>query len=464
MKDFTKKISHKEMTLFLLPLILVKLFEQISGIFNMMVINRLLGQEIITCISACRVYPMLQNNLLGVTATGFGVYVTRYIGKKDQDELQSAVARALVGVGILTLAGFVLILFQDTLLSVANIPVNLYAQAGEYLFWLFAGSGALVCQNLFLSILYGLGESAFAGGISAAGICLQPILTLLFVELTGGGVRAIPQALLVNRLLLAIVLLGYLLWKYRHLFPLLMSHSTVPARSAGECCKGRLRFWGCKKAWGDLWGCGFSAAAMLLFVWCGSFLIQRQVNQMSEARISAYMYAVLVEDLILVPVWGCKEAASYIFAQNAGAGKFSQVRQYYRRLIKLAWMFCLVIFGVVWFFAPALIRLVAGPALEETLICANRWLRICVFAFPALAVNEIGRMNLQAVGAYRSMQFLGILEGVLRIVLALFVIAGSGFDALIWSFFCIFMCMGAASGICSRMALNRLAGEEKNGI
>lgn len=445
MRDFTKKISHKEMTLFLLPLFGVKLFEQIAGIVNVVVINRMLGQEIITCISACRIYPMLQNNLLGVAATGFGVYVTRMIGKKDRKEQQAAVAKVLSGTCILTLAGFLMLFFIEPLLTLTNVPESIRAHAREYLFWLFAGSGALVFHNLFLSMLYGLGESAFAGGVSAAGVCLQPILTLLFVKHSGGMAGAVAQAQLVNRLILAAVLFGYLWWKYRYLF----AEGLKPSADAKE--------------WRELWSCGFSASVMLMIVWCGTFLIQRQVNRMPEVHISAYMYAIMVEDLILVPIWGCGEAASYILAQNAGAGKFSQVRHYYRRLNGLGGIFCLILIGVVWLSAPSLVRLVMGPASEEIYDCAIRWLHMMCFVFWEISAGEIGRSSLRAVGAYRSMQLLGILESVLRMVMGLFVISGTDFNTLIGSFFAIFVIMGTAFLICNGMVLKKLVEEEKNG-
>lgn len=439
MRDFTKEISRKEMASFLLPILFVKLFEQVSGTANTAVISYLLNPQAIVCISACRVYPMLQKNLIGMVATGFGVYVTRYIGMHDPDRLRKAVMEAVTGAGALTVVGFGLLFVLNPLLALANIPSDIYGQAYEYLFWLFAGSGALVFQNLFLSMLYGLGESAFAGSVSAFGVFLQPVLTFFFVRGAGLGIRAVPVAIMVNRLILAVIMLAYLLWKYRQLFG------------------GRGLVSNSPKIWRELWNCGFSRAVMLTIVWCGTFMIQREVNQMPDTYISAYMYAVLVEDLFLVPVYTCEQAASYILAQNVGAGKTDLVRRYYWRLNRLSWKFCIVLLGIIWLFAPACVRLVAGPqAAEEVVTCASRWLRICVLAFPALSVDQIGRMHLQAVGAYRMMWMLGIMEGVLRTVLAAFVIAGSGFDSLIGAFFCIFICNGTAIGLCCQAAMKRL--------
>lgn len=439
MRDFTKDISHKEMASFLMPILFVKLFEQILGIANTAIVSYLLDPQAIVCISACRVYPMLQKNLIGMTATGFGVYVTRYIGMHDPGRLQKSVTEALTGAGVLAFIGIGLLSVLNPFLALANIPPDIYGQAYEYLLWLFIGSGALVFQNLFLSMLYGLGESAFAGGVSAFGVFLQPVLTFLFVKGAGLEIQAVPIALMVNRLILAAIMLAYLLYKYRHLFG---GHG-LPSASL--------------KAWRELWGCGFSRAVMLTIVWCGTFMIQREVNQMADTYISAYMYAVLVEDLFLVPVYTCEQAASYILAQNVGAGKADLVKRYYWRLNRLSWKFCAALIGIVWLFAPACVRLVAGPqTAEEVIICASRWLRICVLAFPALSIDQIGRMNLQAVGAYRMMWLLGIMEGVLRMALAVFVIAGSGFYSLIGAFFCIFICNGTAIGICCQVAMKRL--------
>ena len=443
MKDFTKEINRREMASFLLPIFFVKLFEQVLGISNTAIVSHLLEPQVMVCISACRIYPSIQNNLMGMTATGFGVYVTRYIGMQDSDRLRQAVRQAIFGAAALTLAGFCLLPAEGALLVLANIPADIYGQAREYLFWLFAGSGALVFQNLFLSMLYGLGESAFAGGVSTFGVILQPFLTFFFVKGVGLEIGAVPIALMVNHLILATIMLGYLLYKYRQLFG-------KTARLSGT------RF-----MWKELWGCGLSRAVMLTIVWCGTLMIQRKVNRMQDAYISAYMYAVLVEDFFLVPVYTCEQAASYILAQNVGAGKSNLVRKYHWRLNRLSWKFCLLLLPAVWLLGSPCIRIVAGQASEEVVACARQWLRICVFAFPALSVTQIGRMGLQAVGAYRIMWVLGIMEGILRIVLAVFVI--SDFHTLIGAFVCIFLCNGTAVGMCSHAAIKRLERGAANG-
>lgn len=443
MKDFTKEINRKEMASFLLPIFFVKLFEQVLGITNTAIVSHLLDPQVMVCISACRIYPSIQKNLIGMTATGFGVYVTRYIGRQDPDRLRQAVGQALFGGAALALAGFCLLSVREALLALANIPADIYGQARDYLFWLFAGSGALVFQNLFLSMLYGLGESAFAGGVSAFGVILQPFLTFFFVKGAGLGIGAVPIALMANRLILAAVMLGYLLYKYPQLFG-----RTGPFSGTGTM-------------WRELWGCGFSRAVMLTIVWCGTLMIQRKVNRMEDVYISAYMYAILVEDLFLVPVYTCEQAASYILAQNVGAGKADLVRKYHWRMNCLSWKFCLLLLPVVWLFGLECIRLVAGQAPEEAVACTGRWLRICVFAFPALSADQIGRMSLQAMGAYRAMWALGIMEGILRTCLAVFVI--SDFYTLIGAFVCIFLCNGTAIGWCSRRAIKRLEKGEGHG-
>lgn len=436
MKDFTKEISQKEMASFLLPIFFVKLFEQVLGITNTAIVSHLLEPKVMVCISACRIYPSIQKNLMGMTATGFGVYVTRYIGMQDPDRLKQAVRQAVFGAAALTLAGFCLLPVRRALFSLANIPADLYGQAGEYLFWLFAGSGALVFQNLFLSMLYGLGESAFAGGVSSFGVLLQPFLTFFFVKGIGLEISAVPAALMVNHLILAAIMLGYLLYKYPRLFG-----------GAGQPFGGGIM-------WRELWNCGFSRAVMLTIVWCGTLMIQRKVNRMEDVYISAYMYAILVEDLFLTPVYACEQAASYVLAQNVGAGKAELVRKYHWRLNRLSWKFCLLLLPAVWLFGTECVRLVAGQASEEVAVCAGWWLRICVFAFPALSIDQIGRMSLQAVGDYRAMWALGLMEGILRTFLAVFVI--SDFHTLIGAFVCIFLCNGTAIGLCSHRAIKRL--------
>ena len=434
MQDFTKEISRREMARFLIPLMFVELFGQLAGIANTAIISRFSTLEAVVCVSACRIYPIMQSYLVGTTATGFGVYVTRYIGKRDPDQLRGAVRLALIGAGVLTLAGLGLLLILRPLLTLSNVPADIHTQAKGYLLWLFAGSGALAFHNLFLGILYGLGDSTFAGLMSAANVFLQPSMTFLFLRKMELGAQAMPIATQTTRLLLAILMLAYLLRRYPQLFG------------------GHQRLSG--KDWAELWHCGLSKSAMLSFIWFGTFMLQRQVNRMPDAQIAAYMYAFMAEDMFLIPVYACSQATPAILAQNVGAGKDRLVRKYFWRLLRLAWLFCLALVGLVWLCAPGCVRLLAGSAADEQIVHYTvRWLHVMVLAFPAVAVYVIGRMGLQAVKKYRNMWMFGAMEGVLRTTLAVFVVAGAGFDAAIGTFFVLYMCNGIGMGLCCRFAL-----------
>lgn len=438
MRDFTKEIECGELFSFLLPILLVKFLEIFSNILSPVFVNRLLSPDAVTCLSACRVYSMLQSNLVGVTAAGFGVYVIRNIGGNSRTGQQEAMAQALTGAGVLALIGFLLLFMQDLLLMAARIPDHIGEQAKSYLFWLSAGAAALVCHSLFLSIVCGLGESAFAGRMSMMGVVLQPCLTYFLIRHMGLGIAAIPIADMLNRLIMAFGLLGRLWRKYTYLF-------------------GRLAV-SFENGW-ELWSCGLSHALMLTLVWLGTFMIQREINQMPGVYISAYLYATMTEDLLLFGVFGCREAASSVLAPSAGSGNAALVRRYFRRMNRIGWGFCLAAAGVIWIWGDRLVRLFLGNAEEEVIRLTLRWLQICTFAFPGLSLGELSRPLLQAVGAYRFMWLLGVFNGLLRGGLAVLVIADSGFDALIGSFFCMFLAVGAAGGLCCRIALKRFEGE-----
>ena len=442
MRDFTKETGGRELFSFLMPILMVKFFEILSGTLTPVIVNRFLSEEAITCISACRVYPALQGNLIGVTAAGFGVFVTRYVGKGLAEGQQRAVKTALTGAGVLALIGLGFMELPGFLLQAVCVPSGLSEMAGRYLFWLFAGSLPLVYQSLFLSIFYGLGESAFAGRVSMAGVVLQPVLTCLFILFFGMGVEAVPIASFVNRLLMAMFLSGHLMRRYRYLF-----------QKTGFSLEN-VR---------ELWNCGLSQGIMLTIIWIGTFLIQKEVNQMPQTHISAYMYAVVAEDFLLFPIYGCREAASAILAQCAGAGDVFLVRKYFYRFNRICLAVCVLVAGIIWFFGSAYVGLLLGFSGEEVTRLTVRWLRICAFAFPALSLCELSRALLQAVGAYGYMEFLGVLNGLLRAALGMTVIAGAGFDALIGSFFCIFLLTGAGGGIGCCFALRRFEEERKNG-
>ncbi len=445
MRSFTRRYSGKELAAFLLPIMLVELFSQLSGLMNTAVMSRVLEQQAIVTISACRVYPLIHSNLIGATATGFGVYVTRSIGASEPARLRLSAAQAIAGAWILTAVGMALICAVGPLIVWADIPPELREPARGYLVWLFAGSGALAFYNLFMGLLYGLGESVLAGGISVAGMALQPIFTFLYARTAGLGVRSAPASQMTGRLILAAVMLCYLLARHRELFG------------------GRPRmadFW---DGWKELWRCGFAKSAMLLSILFGTFMLQRQVNRMAPECITAYMYAFLAEDLFMVPVYACPQAVSAILAQNAGAGNFRLARQYYQKILHLSWAICAGLLAAVWLLAPACVRLLAGPVPEQVSVLVVRWLHVTSLAFPAVAAYAIGRAAMQAMGRYRLMWFWGILEGILRTVLAVVLISRSGFNTVIGTFFGLYTLNGIGIGTAAGRMMKKLAAGGNHG-
>lgn len=445
MRDFTRYCSGKELAAFLLPVMLVELSGQVSGLVNTAVMSRVLSRQAVVTVGACRVYPLILNNFIGTTATGFGVYVTRYIGGGDSLRLRQASARALAGAGMLAVSGLALMGAVRPLIVLAGIPAELGEEAGGYLLWLFAGAGALAFYNLFMGLLYGLGESALAGGISVEGMTVQPLFTFLYARFTALGVRAVPAAQMTGRLCLIAVILIYFLAKHRELL-------------GGKVSAADFRF-----GWKEMWRCGFSKTVMLLGILCGTFMIQRQVNRMAQEYITAYMYAFLAEDLFLMPVYACSQAVSPILAQNAGAGNFRLAQRYYRRLLHLSWALCGILLAAVWLLAPVCVRMLTGPVPEQVSVLIVRWLHIMSFSFPAVAAYTVGRAAMQAAGRYRIMCVWGILEGILRTLLALFLLSRSGFHAVIGTFWGLYMLNGIGIGTASGIMMKRLAEGGRDG-
>ena len=158
--DLTKGVIWKQLLLFVWPIILASVFEQLYNITNSMIAGNLISTNALSAISAPSQITIISHYFLYGISTACGILVSNYYGARDMENVQKAVdtglAVAIVGGLIFALGGQVLAPF---LLKISNINRVLYADAEKYLRVYMIGSIAVFIYNMSFFVMRSLGDS-----------------------------------------------------------------------------------------------------------------------------------------------------------------------------------------------------------------------------------------------------------------------------------------------------------------
>lgn len=185
---------------FAIPLLLGNLFQQLYNMVDAWVIGQTGVNGAYAAVGS--IGPII-NILVGFYsgfATGAGVIIAQYFGKKDNNSVQKAVHTTVLGMLILCVA--------FTIVGVASTPAILrmmlkgegnevYVYAKQYLTIYFAGVSGLMIYNTGSGILRAIGDSRRPFYYLVAAAVTNIVLDLVFVFGLNMGVRGVALATII---------------------------------------------------------------------------------------------------------------------------------------------------------------------------------------------------------------------------------------------------------------------------
>lgn len=410
---FTEKISGKKLGLFLLPLMLSAVFQQIYEPVSAAVAGRYLNEEAVAVIGACSGWSGVVESLFVHMTTGFSICINRQAGLKDSGKMRSVFQTAVKITLFLTFGSMLLALFTEPFMGLANIPEWMQPEARRYLVWLFLGGGFWGIQNLLACVIQGKGESTFPSIVMIASAVAQTAMSVVLLGMLGVGVEGVSLAVFISQGISSLLLFLYLCfrdWGRELICPL-----------AG----------GTPGIWRDILESGTAKSMMGIMTNIGYMAVQRCVNLYSVDVIAGYTYAMSLMNLFMQPLCAYAIAANIMSAQNVGSGSPEMAFYYNRKMTvhSLYWCAGYVLLAPVW--VPSLMRLLAGPGVSPGLLQAgNSWLYVAVASYPFLVVLMIGRNALQGMGYYKVLLLLGFLEMAARFFSAWVLVPLMGYTAV----------------------------------
>jgi putative MATE family efflux protein len=341
------------------PLMLSGLLQLSFSTVNMIVIGQFRGKDAMAAIGATFTLTELLLLLFMGLATGANVLVARYIGAKDDKEIEvtvhTAIAASLTG-GVLF--GILGMLLSRPLLLLTGTPENIIDLSTVYMRIFFAGLPIIALYNFGSAILRAAGDTkAPLYFLGAAGV-LNVGLTMIFVLVLGSNIGGVALAGVLSQGLAAVLVLMTL----------------VKSKSAYAVRLKRLRIDWRKLRMIAKIGVPEGIQGMMFAI--ANVLIQSSINSFGDTVIAGNAAAICIEGFAYAALSAIPQAAMAFTGQNMGAQNYKNINR---------------IFGIC-----CAITMIASAAMCSVMVLA-RYPLVSIFT-PSQDVIEVAALRLLVIG------------------------------------------------------------------
>ncbi|MFI3171468.1 MAG: MATE family efflux transporter [Eubacteriales bacterium] len=397
MNDMTKGNSMKQLLMFMLPVLLGNLFQNLYSMVDTIIVGQYLGVDALAAVGTTGSITFLVIGWVTGMTSGFGILIAQAFGAEDTSRLRHYTAMSIyicVAFTVLMIAG--LLCANDALLHFINTPDNIYTETRAYITVIYIGLSATFLYNMLAAIARALGDSKTPLYFLVLSSVLNIILDFWFVGGLDFGVAGAGYATVLSQAVAGFLCLIYVYRRYPEL------------RFSRE--EARFKFTSFKQlmAMGIPMGLQFSITAI------GTMIVQSALNQLGSVHIAAYASAMKIQNILMQFSVAMGAAVANFVGQNYGAGKIDRVKKGVGDAVKITLLYSIVGMVIGYFIAPSLVRLFADDPTGEMEQIAIEIFHITIWFYPFLYLIFIYRNALQGLGNGMIPMLGGIFELIAR--------------------------------------------------
>lgn len=404
----------RALVLFMIPLFISRIFQQLYNTVDTMIVGNYLGEEALAAMgSGSAIYELLLGFALGVS-NGLGVVTARSFGTGDKVLLKRSVAGAIViGAGISVVIALLSRVLLMPFLRLLNTPEEIIGQSYAYVSTLLLFVGVMFAYNLLAGLLRAIGNSIAPLVFLILSAGLNIVLDILFITRFSMGIQGAAVATVLAQGVSAVLCLAYIVVRCRILIP------------------SRKHFGFDGDLYRELLSQGVSMGFMSAIVSTGTVILQSAINGLGYLVIAGHTAARKVNSFCMMPVSVTGYALSTFVSQNRGAGQGERIRKgvFYANLLCVFWGVLLM--AILFPGAPALIALISGSEEQIVLEIGTRYMWFTAPFYMVLGIVFDMRSSLQAIGQKVLPLISSVIEFVGKIVFASLVIPRLGYAGVI---------------------------------
>ena len=404
----------KSLVVFMLPIFVSNLFQQLYNTVDTMIVGNVLGDTALAAIGSCgSIYELLVGFGIGI-GNGLAIVAARSYGAQDHDLLKKTVAGSLV-IGLIaslciTLAGAVGL---RPLLVLLDTPAEILEDAYRYIIVIDYGVLVMFAYNLCAGLLRAIGNSFMPLVFLLLSSGLNILLDLLFIARMGMGVQGAAVATVISQGVSVLLCIVYVFAKVKLLLPE-KKHFRV----------GRHLYW-------ELFSQSISMGLMSSIVSAGSVVLQYGINGLGTLVIAGHTAARKMFMFTDMPLLSMASAGSTFVSQNCGAGQPGRVRKGMKEIYLYSVVVAVAAVLLMRVAAPWMVAFVSGSSEPIVLENGARYLLWNAPFYAVLGILLSTRYALQSLGNKVLPLFSSVIELVGKVVFVVLFIPKFGYDAVI---------------------------------
>ena len=404
----------KSLLLFMLPILVSNLFQQLYNTVDTMIVGNVLGDTALAAIGSCgSIYELLVGFGIGI-GNGLAIVAARSYGAQDEDLLKRTVVGSVV-IGliaslVITAAGF---FGLHALLQLLDTPAEILEDAYSYIIVIDLGVVVMFMYNLCAGLLRAIGNSVMPLVFLLISSVLNVGLDLWFIAGVGMGVRGAAVATVIAQGISVVLCVLYVLARVCILIPE-KKHFAV----------GSHLYW-------ELFSQSISMGLMSSIVSAGSVVLQYGINGLGTLTIAGHTAARKLFAFTEMPLISMANAGSTFVSQNRGANQPDRVRRGMRQMYLYSVVVMVAAVVLMSFGAEWMVQLISGSSEPIVLENGARYLLWNAPFYAVLGVLLCTRYALQSLGQKVLPLFSSVIELVGKVIFVLVFIPKFQYNAVI---------------------------------
>lgn len=404
----------KSLFIFMLPILVSCLFQQLYNTVDTMIVGNVLGDTALAAIGACgAIYELLVGFGIGI-GNGLAIVAARAYGAGDEDQLKQTVAGSIViGIiasAVITLAGAAGL---HPLLELLDTPAEILEDAYGYIIIIDFGVIVMFAYNLCAGLLRAIGNSFMPLVFLILSSVLNVILDLWFIAVLGMGVAGAGVATVISQGVSVALCILYVFRSARLLLP------------------GKKHFHVESRLYWELFSQSISMGLMSSIVSAGSVVLQYGINGLGTLTIAGHTAARKLFSFTSMPLISMANAGSTFVSQNRGAAQPERVRKGMRTMYLCSVVIMAAEVVLMQLFARQLVQLISGSSAPLVLENGARYLMWNAPFYAVLGVLLCTRYALQSLGQKVLPLFSSVIELVGKVIFVLVFIPRYAYNAVI---------------------------------
>lgn len=414
MNDLTKGNIFKSLMVFMIPILLANIFQQLYNTADTMIVGHYLGDNALAAMGAtASVFELLVGFANGV-GNGYSVVIARFIGARDNIRVKKAVATGIILTAILSLIIMGLsISILRPLMTLLNTPKEIFEVAYGYLFTVCIFVAVTAFYNLSGGILRAKGNSFIPLIMLFISSVLNIILDIIFIGYIHMGVKGAAIATVIAQFVSAVLCITYILVKEKDILP------------------DKEHFIYDKDIYKDMIAQGLSMGLMMSIVSMGTVILSGSINKLGKEIIASYISARKIMSFGLIIISTLASSLTTFVSQNLGAKEYQRINDGIKISTGISIIWSLIMIIVLYTVADKLIYMISSSDNMTVIDNGSMYLKISCIFYPPLAVLCNLRCALQGLGKKIIPLISSVIELLGKIMFVMFIVPVYGFMGVI---------------------------------